>query len=132
VETDAERAARQNAEREDELRRVPHQTIDKSKWPQNVRPISIEEVSGIGIDPDGRLHWDGKPVEIIGRRIDLTWGQFWIAIAVAFFTAMGALGAMAQGWAAYHDWACRNKQPSILACLPPPSKSISQSGPAAD
>jgi hypothetical protein len=116
VESDAERAARLNAEREDELRRVPLQSIDKSKWPKDVRPIAMKESDGLGIDNDGRLYWNGKPVEIVGRRIDLTWGQFWIAVVVAIFTAVGGIGAAAQGWAAYHDWACRNKQPSILVC----------------
>jgi hypothetical protein len=135
LETDKERTARverQNKERADELQRIPHQTIDKSKWPNTVRPISTSEADGLGIDADGRLHWNGKPVEIIGRRIDLTWGQFWIAVAVAVFTALSALGAMAQGSAAYHDWACRNKRPSILACPAPPLMSINQFSPDAD
>jgi hypothetical protein len=95
VETDAARAARLNAEREDEIRRVPLQTIDKSKWPKDVRPIGMGEADGLGIDPDGRLYWNGKPVEIIGRRIDLTWTQTVVAIAVAVFTAIGALGESA-------------------------------------
>jgi hypothetical protein len=119
LETNEQRAARieqQNRERDDELRRVPHQTVDKTKWPRTVRPISTSEADGLGIDPDGRLHWNGRPVEIIGRRIDLTRGQFWIAIVVATFTALGALGAIAQGWTAYHDWACRNGRPSVLSC----------------
>jgi len=29
---------------------------------------------------------------------------------------VGGIGAAVQGWAAYHDWACRNKRPSIVAC----------------
>jgi hypothetical protein len=116
VETDAERIARQNAEREEELRRVPLQTIDKSKWPKDVRPIAMSETDGLGIDPDGRLHWNGKPVEIIGRRLDLTWTQAVFGFLVAIFTVVGGIGAAVQGWAAYHDWACRNKRPSIVAC----------------
>jgi hypothetical protein len=116
LETEAERNARQNAERAEELRRVPLQTINKSKWPKDVRPIGMSEADGLGIDPDGRLYWNGKPVEIIGRRIDLTWTQIAIAFAVAIFTAIGALGTLAQGGIAYHDWACRNKEPSIIAC----------------
>jgi hypothetical protein len=114
LETEAERNARQNAERAEELRRVPLQTINKSKWPKDVRPIGMSEADGLGIDPDGRLYWNGKPVEIIGRRIDLTWTQIAIAFAVAIFTAIGALGTLAQGGIAYHD--CRNKEPSIIAC----------------
>jgi hypothetical protein len=116
VETDAERIARQNAEREEEVNRVPLQSFDKSKWPQSVRPISLSETGGLGIDADGRLHWDGKPIEIIGRRLDLTNFQLFLAVIVAFFTVVGGVGTAAQGWAAYHDWACRNKQRSFLAC----------------
>jgi|SRR5882672_1027127 len=73
---------------EDELARVPLQTINKSRWPKNVRPIALKESDGLGIDIDGRLYWDGKPVEIIGRRLDLTWSQFWIALVVATFTVV--------------------------------------------
>jgi len=114
--TEAERNARQNAERAEDLRRIPLQTIDKSKWPKDVRPIGMSEADGLGIDPDGRLYWNGKPVEIIGRRLDLTTTQNAIAIVVALFTAVAAVGTLAQGWTAYHDWACRNKRPSIIAC----------------
>jgi hypothetical protein len=79
LETDAERVVRLNAEREDELKRVPLQNIDKSRWPKNVRPIAMAETGGLGIDNDGRLHWNGKPVEIIGRRLDLTGAQNFVA-----------------------------------------------------
>ena len=85
VETNAEpaaRLARQNAERVEEMVRVPLQEIDKSAWPRHVRPIAISETGGLGIDPDGRLYWNGKPVEIVGSCIDLTWGQFWLAVIV--------------------------------------------------
>jgi hypothetical protein len=47
------RIERQNKEREDELRRVPHQIIDKTKWPRTVRPISTSEGDGLGIDAEG-------------------------------------------------------------------------------
>ncbi|MCK1663470.1 hypothetical protein [Bradyrhizobium sp. 151] len=116
VEADQERVARQNAEREDELKRVPLQTIEKTRWPRNVRPISMKESDGLGIDNEGRLHWNGKPVEIIGRRLYLTGYQIFLASVVAIFTVVGGVGAAAQGWAAYHDWACRNKQPALLSC----------------
>ena len=80
-------------------------------------PYSLAEVDGLGIDSDGRLHWNGKPVEIIGRRLDLTWSQAVFGFLVAVFTVVGGIGAAAQGWAAYHDWACRNKRFSIMSCL---------------
>ncbi|MCP3475639.1 hypothetical protein NLM33_35795 [Bradyrhizobium sp. CCGUVB1N3] len=126
MESDAERVARLNTEREEELRRVPLQTIDKSKWPKNVRPISTGEADGLGIDLNGRLYWNGRPVEIIGQRLDLTWAQTAIAIVVAVFTGVAAIGTTAQGWVAYHDWACRNKQPAIMAC---PAAQAAPAGP---
>ena len=49
--------------------------IDQSKWPASVRPISMSESGGLGVDRSGRLYWDGKPVEIIGQRLDLTWAS---------------------------------------------------------
>jgi hypothetical protein len=129
VVSDAERIALQNAQREEELQRVPLQKIDKSKWPPKVRPISYDELDGLGVDDNGLLHWDGKPVEV-GRRIDLTWTQTIIAIAVAVFTAIGALGALAQGAVAYHDWACKNKMPSGISC--PAVESVRHSVPDSD
>jgi hypothetical protein len=134
LETNEERAYRErkNRDREDELQRIPHQTIDKSKWPKTVRPISTSEADGLGIDTDGRLHWNGKPVEIIGRRIDLTWGQFWIAVAVAVFTALAAAGTAVQAAIAYHDWACRNKEPSIIACPMTVDTPVPHRGPDSD
>jgi hypothetical protein len=60
------RQERQRRKREEELRHVPPYPIDQSKWPTSVRPISMSESGGLGIDRPGRLYWDGKPVEIIG------------------------------------------------------------------
>lgn len=116
TETQEKRAARLNAERAEELERVPFQPVDKSHWPKTVRPISTGESDGLGIDAEGRLYWNGKPVEIIGRRLDLTNFQVFLAVIVAVFTVIGGIGAAAQGWAAYHDWACRNKQVSFIGC----------------
>jgi hypothetical protein len=64
-----------------------------------------------------RLHWGGKPVEIIGRRLDLTKTQGTIAVAVALFTALAAFGTLVQAGVAYHDWACKTGRPAIV--LPP-------------
>jgi hypothetical protein len=119
LETNEEYAARlerQNKEREDELRRVPHQTVDKSKWPRTVRSISTSEGDGLGIDVDGRLYWNGKPVEIIGRRLDLTKRQAAVALAVMVFTAFAAFGTLVQAGVAYQDWACKSARPAILSC----------------
>jgi hypothetical protein len=99
-----EREARQK--REEELQAIPIQQIDRSKWPKGVRSLSLDD-EGLGIDRDGRLYWNGKPVEIIGRRLDLTRTQAGVAIAVAVFTGIAAAATAVQAWTAYHDWACR-------------------------
>src|SRR5262249_28910918 len=96
----------------------------KSKWPRTVRPISWGETDGLGIDVEGRLHWNGKPVEIRSQRLDLTKGQAFVAILVMIFTGMGALGAMLQGWPAYHDWACKTGWPTIVQCPQPPPAAV--------
>jgi hypothetical protein len=113
-----EREARQ--QREEELQAIPPLQIDRSKWPKNVRTLSLDD-EGLGIDPDGRLYWNGKPVEIIGQRLDLTKTQLGLAIAVAVFTGIAALATAVQAWTAYHDWACRTGQPTLnVACPPKP------------
>jgi hypothetical protein len=120
LEDETTRREREAPEQEDELRRVPLQTIDKSKWPTNVRPIAISETGGLGIDPNGRLYWNGKPVEIVSQRLDLTWTQTAIALSVAVFTFIAALATSVQAWTAYHDWACRVGWPVATKCPPPP------------
>jgi hypothetical protein len=120
LEDETTRREREAHEQEDELRRVPLQTIDKSKWPTNVRPIAISETGGLGIDPNGRLYWNGKPVEIVSQRLDLTWIQTAIALSVAVFTFIAALATSVQAWTAYHDWACRVGWPVATKCPPPP------------
>lgn len=51
-----------NRQRADELKRVPIHETDKSKWPKNVRPVAVEELDVIGVDKNGLLYWDGKPI----------------------------------------------------------------------
>jgi hypothetical protein len=65
----------------------------------------------------GELYWHGKPVEI-RRPLDLSWTQNAVAIIVAFATVFAALGAVAQGFAAYNEWACKVGWKSA-ACPPP-------------
>jgi hypothetical protein len=105
-------------ERLEELRRVPLQNIDKSKWPKDVRPISVSETGGLGIDQTGRLHWNGKPIEIVGQRLDLTWPQFFIALVVAVAIIVAAVATSVQAWTAYHDWACKVGWPVYAKCGP--------------
>jgi hypothetical protein len=125
TEDETKRREAQNREREEELRRIPPQEIDKTKWPANVREISMKETGGLGIDPNGRLYWNGKPVEIVSQRLDLTWVQTAIALLVAVFTFIAALATSVQAWTAYHDWACKVGWPVAAKCPPqtpvPPS-----------
>lgn len=51
-----------NDAREEELKQVP--PLKKSTWPRGVRGIAIEEAGLLGVDNDGRLYWDGKPVAV--------------------------------------------------------------------
>ena len=88
------------------FREVPRRIPDKSKWPAGVRTISMAEADALGIDAKGELYWHGKPVEI-RRPIDLTTGQRMGAFVVGFFVVIGSIGAVAQGWSAYNDWACK-------------------------
>ena len=75
-------------------------------WPKGVHPISLEGLALIGVDDAGLLYWDGRPVEV-RRRLDLSRGEKWFAVVVGFFTILGGVGAVAQGWAAAHQWSCQ-------------------------
>lgn len=79
---------------------------DRSRWPRGVKPIGYGQMDKIGVDAEGRLYWDGKRVEV-SRRLDLSTGERWFALIVGAFTIMGSIGAVAQGWAAAHQWSCQ-------------------------
>jgi hypothetical protein len=104
-------------DREQELKEVPHRPADKSTWPKGIRSISMEEADALATDAKGELYWHGKPVEI-RRPLDLSRTQNAVAIVVAMATVFAALGAVAQGFAAYNEWACKVGWKSA-ACPPP-------------
>jgi|HubBroStandDraft_6_1064221.scaffolds.fasta_scaffold252857_3 hypothetical protein len=91
------------ATRDEELADVPLRT--KTDWPAGVRGISIDETDLLGVDGEGRLYWNGKPVEV-SQRLTLSWWQEVAALIVSAFVIIGAIGSAAQGWAAYNTWAC--------------------------
>jgi len=93
--------------REEELREVPLWKANKGAWPPGVRPIGMDEADCLGVDRRGNLYWDGKPVEV--RNFALTFGQKVWAGIVAVSAVVGAVGAAAQGWVSYHEWACRRR-----------------------
>src|SRR5262245_16340382 len=69
----------------DEIRAVRYSMMDPPPtWPSGVRPISLEGLALLGIDPttDG-LFWDGKQV-VLRSRVRLTWWQGFLATLAAF------------------------------------------------
>jgi hypothetical protein len=59
------------------------------EWPSNVRPISIEGVSLLGIDPaTNKLYWDGKEIVVRDRLRLGGWANF-----LAILVAIGAFGS---------------------------------------
>ncbi|MBM3527613.1 MAG: hypothetical protein FJX62_05945 [Alphaproteobacteria bacterium] len=73
---------------------------------RNVRPVGTMDLTRLSIDNDGRLYWDGKPVEV-RRRIAMSRRQIVGAAIIGVFVVIGAIGAAIQGTAAARDWACR-------------------------
>ena len=72
---------------------------------RNRHPVDMTDLSRLSIDRDGRLYWDGKPVET-HHRLSMSRRQIVGASLVAAFVAIGAIGAAIQGAAAARDWAC--------------------------
>ena len=59
------------------------------EWPSNVRPISIEGVSLLGIDPvTNKLYWDGREIVVRDRLRLGGWANF-----LAILVAIGAFGS---------------------------------------
>jgi hypothetical protein len=88
---------------------------------RNVHTIGIHDLTRLSIDNDGRLYWDGKPVEV-SRRILMSRKQVLGATVIAVFVVIGALGAAIQGAAAARDWACRLGW-TTQYCAPSPNSS---------
>jgi len=72
---------------------------------RNRHPVDMTDLSRLSIDRDGRLYWDGKPVET-HHRLSMSRRQIVGASLVAALVAIGAIGAAIQGAAAARDWAC--------------------------
>ena len=73
---------------------------------RNIQPLATADLSRLSIDNDGRLYWDGKPVEV-RRRIQMSRAQVVGASVVAVGVVIGAIGAAIQGSLALRDWSCR-------------------------
>lgn len=94
---------------------------------RNVHPINAEDLRRLSIDNDGRLYWDGKPVEV-RRSMLMSRTQVIGASVIAAFVIMGAVGAIIQGSLAARDWACRlgwtSNYCGVPASRPPSTRDI--------
>lgn len=73
---------------------------------RNVHPAGAMDLARLSIDNDGRLYWDGKPVEV-RRRIAMSRGQIMGATLIGVFVVISGLGAAIHGSAVAHEWGCR-------------------------
>ncbi len=83
----------------------------------NRHPVDMTDLSRLSIDRDGRLYWDGKPVET-HHRLSMSRRQTVGASMVAVLVAVAAIGAALQGSAAARDWACRLGWTTSTCTLP--------------
>ena len=84
---------------------------------RNVHPVDMTDLSRLSIDRDGRLYWDGKPVEV-RRRISMSRAQIVGASIVAAFVVIGALASAIQGAVAARELACRFGWSASACTLP--------------
>jgi hypothetical protein len=82
-----------NEEWDQKLKEVPFQRIDPKKWPKGIRPLSLDE-EGLGIDREGLLYWNGKPV-LIRRKFELRWIELTLAAIATLATVVQAIAAVA-------------------------------------
>ncbi len=73
---------------------------------RNRHPVEMTDLSRLSIDTDGRLYWDGKPVEV-RRRLLMSRMQIFGLIVIGTLVAVAALGAAVQAAVATHEFACR-------------------------
>jgi hypothetical protein len=93
---------------------------------RHIRSVGVMDLTRLSIDDDGRLYWDGKPVEI-RRRITMSRAQIIGASVIGAFAAIAAAGAAIQGAATAYEWACRAGWTSSSSCsvpAPPPRTDI--------
>jgi hypothetical protein len=100
-----------------------------AKKGRNIHPLATADLSRLSIDDDGRLYWDGKPVEV-RRRIEMSRAQVVGASVVAAFVAIGAVGALIQGSLALRDWSCRLGWTTSYCGLPAPTRPLRPDIPA--
>jgi len=96
---------------------IPESVPEPKPQGRNRHPVDMTDLSRLSIDRDGKLYWDGKPVET-HHRLSMSRKQIVGASLVAVLVAIAALGAAIQGAAAARDWACRLGWSASACALP--------------
>lgn len=84
---------------------------------RNVHTVNTMDLTRLSIDNDGRLYWDGKPVEV-RRQLTMSRRQAIVASVVAGFIVIAAVCSAIQAAATLSDWACRTGRASDCAVAP--------------
>jgi hypothetical protein len=83
-------------------------TAPKSGWPTDVRPISLDGLDTLGVSDDGRLHWDGKEVEV-RKTFSLSLLQTIYAVLTLIVAASAASAAVLTAYIDYSEWVTPKK-----------------------
>jgi hypothetical protein len=84
---------------------------------RNVHAVNTMDLTRLSIDNDGRLYWDGKPVEV-RRQLMMSRRQAIAASVVACFIVIAAVCSAIQAAATLSDWACRTGRASDCVATP--------------
>lgn len=88
------------------------------EWPPGVRGLSREGLRLLGLDGEGRLYWDGKPVET-RQGPDRNRAQRLAAAAVTAALIAGGVNGLVQAISATTEYGCRHDW-WTAGCLPRP------------
>lgn len=70
----------------------------EGRWPDNVWSIGVNRIDLLGVDEEGSLYWNGKPIEM-KRPLTLTVWQRVGAVAVALSAVVAAASAAVSAYA---------------------------------
>ena len=95
----------------------PAEAAEPEPQGRGTHPVEMTDLSRLSIDSEGRLYWDGKPVDT-HHRLSMSRAQIVGASIVAIFVVIGAIAAAIQGAVAARELACRLGW-SASACVVP-------------